>query len=177
MWLDLDLYLDRWKRRPYVPSKCLESLILWYRFTILKTWIIKWIYVGFSSLLGCYAVPTDKQLLAIGSTSLSSFLVSRSIRRIFWSFETWLVIDRPLVFYTRQNWIFSSAATITSKPDIYVPCMAYLRYFSNPKCDVVTGWCSYVKVKVKCSRYRPRMAQRVDTGIALLFHDRGTRRR
>jgi len=31
--------------------------------------------------------------------------------------------------------------------------------------------------KVKCSRYRPGVAQRVGRGIALLFHDRGTRRR
>ena len=30
--------------------------------------------------------------------------------------------------------------------------------------------------KVKFSRYRPGVAQRVDRGIALLFHDRGTRR-
>ena len=34
----------------------------------------------------------------------------------------------------------------------------------------------YVKVKVKRSRYRPGVAQRVGRGIALLFHDRGTRR-
>ena len=33
-----------------------------------------------------------------------------------------------------------------------------------------------VKVKVKFSRYRPGVAQRVCRGIALLFHDRGTRR-
>jgi len=32
------------------------------------------------------------------------------------------------------------------------------------------------KVKVKRSRYRPNMAQRVGRRIALLFHDRGTRR-
>jgi len=31
------------------------------------------------------------------------------------------------------------------------------------------------KGKVKCSRYRPSVAQRVGRGIALLFHDRGTR--
>ena len=31
-------------------------------------------------------------------------------------------------------------------------------------------------VKVKCSRYRPGVAQRVGRGIALLFHDRDTRR-
>ena len=29
--------------------------------------------------------------------------------------------------------------------------------------------------EVKCSRYRPGVAQRVGRGIALLFHDRGTR--
>jgi len=33
-----------------------------------------------------------------------------------------------------------------------------------------------VKVKVKWSRYRPGVAQRVGRGIALLFHDRGNRR-
>jgi len=32
------------------------------------------------------------------------------------------------------------------------------------------------KVKVKWSRYRPGVAQRVNRGTALLFHDRGTRR-
>ena len=30
--------------------------------------------------------------------------------------------------------------------------------------------------KVKCSRYSSGVAQRVDRGIALLFHDRGTGR-
>jgi len=35
---------------------------------------------------------------------------------------------------------------------------------------------SLIKEKVKCSRYRPGVAQRVGRGIALLFHDRGTRR-
>ena len=34
----------------------------------------------------------------------------------------------------------------------------------------------YTQIKVKWSRYGPGMAQRVGTGIALLFHDRGTRR-
>ena len=33
-----------------------------------------------------------------------------------------------------------------------------------------------IKVKLKWSRYRPGVAQRVGRGIALLFHDRGTRR-
>jgi len=33
----------------------------------------------------------------------------------------------------------------------------------------------YIYIKVKWSRYRPGVAQRVDRVIALLFHDRGTR--
>jgi len=36
----------------------------------------------------------------------------------------------------------------------------------------------HTKIKVKkakCSRYRPGVAQGVSRGIALLFHDRGTR--
>jgi len=37
-------------------------------------------------------------------------------------------------------------------------------------------FCGTVKVKVKWSRYRPGVAQRVGSGIALLFHDLGTRR-
>jgi hypothetical protein len=36
--------------------------------------------------------------------------------------------------------------------------------------------CYLLEKKVKCSRYRPDVAQRVGRGIALLFHDRGTRR-
>jgi len=35
---------------------------------------------------------------------------------------------------------------------------------------------SFKKLKVKLSRYRPGVAQRVGGDIALLFHDRGTRR-
>ena len=34
----------------------------------------------------------------------------------------------------------------------------------------------YIYIKVKFSCYRPGVAQRVGRGIALLFHDRGTRR-
>ena len=34
----------------------------------------------------------------------------------------------------------------------------------------------YKSVKVKWSRYRPNVAQRVGRGLALFFHDRGTRR-
>ena len=47
--------------------------------------------------------------------------------------------------------------------------------------DLSTLFCKFVNIgylkgKVKWSRYRPGVAQRVGRGIALLFHDRGTRR-
>ena len=44
----------------------------------------------------------------------------------------------------------------------------------NENCHLNTN--RDIKVKVKCSRYRPGVAQRVGRGIAVLFHDRGTRR-
>jgi len=34
----------------------------------------------------------------------------------------------------------------------------------------------YIYKKIKLSRYRPDMAQRVGRGMALLFHDCGTRK-
>jgi len=40
---------------------------------------------------------------------------------------------------------------------------------------MVKAWV-WIKVKVRWSRYRPGVAQRVGRGIALLYHDRGTRR-
>jgi len=48
-------------------------------------------------------------------------------------------------------------------------CIAYTQYLDNCTAEGV-------KVKVQCSPYRPGVAQRVGRGIALLFHDRGTRR-
>jgi len=38
------------------------------------------------------------------------------------------------------------------------------------------NWYLWALIKVKCSHYRPSVAQRVGRGIALLFHDRVTRR-
>ena len=42
--------------------------------------------------------------------------------------------------------------------------------------EIPSGTSCIYKVKVKWSRYRPGVAQRVGRGIALLLHDRGTRR-
>ena len=42
--------------------------------------------------------------------------------------------------------------------------------------DKTSGLNCYHLIKVKFSRYRPGVAQRVGTGIALFFHDGGNRR-
>ena len=45
----------------------------------------------------------------------------------------------------------------------------------NSPLDFTEPTAHWVQVKVKCSHYRPGVAQRVGRGIALLFHGRGTR--
>ena len=45
----------------------------------------------------------------------------------------------------------------------------------TPVCMYIHKY-NVIKVKIKCSRYRPGVAQMVGRGIALLFHDRGTKR-
>ena len=52
-----------------------------------------------------------------------------------------------------------------------------MRYTNGENCS---GYCLihyWINVKVKVSLYRPGVAQRVGRTIALLLHDRGTRRR
>ena len=46
--------------------------------------------------------------------------------------------------------------------------------FTSQKNVQIWGRSTY-RVKINCSHYRPGVAQRVGRGIALLFHDRGTR--
>ena len=46
----------------------------------------------------------------------------------------------------------------------------------HPRCNFTYTTAFDIYIKVKYSRYRPDVAQRVGRGIALLFHDRGTRR-
>jgi len=50
------------------------------------------------------------------------------------------------------------------------------QYLYAINCLLASSVCNAGCKKVKWSRYRPDVAQRVGRGIALLFHDRGTRR-
>ena len=49
-------------------------------------------------------------------------------------------------------------------------------YFNNVEIFLRAKLYNKVSVKVKRSRYRPGVAQMASRGIALLFHERGTRR-
>jgi len=53
-------------------------------------------------------------------------------------------------------------------------CFTYVRLWKESSSDYTA--LGDKQVKVKCSRYRSGVAQRVGRGIALSFHDRGTRR-
>ena len=56
------------------------------------------------------------------------------------------------------------------KVSLLVHWLKIKKLFNAVSFDVLT------EVKVKCSRYRPGVAQRVGRGIALLVRDRSTRR-
>ena len=57
------------------------------------------------------------------------------------------------------------------EPQAVLPIVSRYTDWATPALNAAV-----VKVKIKWSRYRPGVAQRVGRGIALLFHDRGTRR-
>ena len=80
-----------------------------------------------------------------------------SIHRVFYSVAT----QHQYIANNTQVWLYVSVSSKHSPANIY-----YTK---------VHSMCAYF-VKVKWSRYRPGVAQRVGRGIALLFHDWGTRR-
>jgi len=96
----------------------------------------------------------------------------------------------PLETYELIGRVFGTSASSAGGPGFrHVPSRGILTArlwfspFSQSKCRNVTSKCLrlfihlfiYTKKKVKWSRYRPGVAQTVGSGIALLFHDRGTR--
>ena len=85
-----------------------------------------------------------------------------------------LFLDRG----TRRGWVVSSTPQPHFTPGKDpVPILQEAGWAPGP---VWTGGKSrprhHIKVKVKWSRYRPSVAQRVGRGTALLFHDCSTRR-
>ena len=107
------------------------------------------------------------------------------------TFSFWKVVflfrmlDNEKSSGTKQPFIFNMYCTsLLCRFLDKCPCLshcAYLGIVDSWKWDnqiqnhVLITVVSYDK-KVKCSCYRPGVAQTVSRGIALLFHDRGTRR-
>ena len=101
------------------------------------------------------------------SPSLSCFLhLSATLRSNTLTSEILSLFFFPL-------WNSRPSFVLTQNNDIVVLCPVNVEFLGK---FWVTVYIIYIKVKVKWSRYRPGVAQRVGRGIALLFHDRGTRR-
>ena len=78
------------------------------------------------------------------------------------------------------NFILHFIIWIKKKKYVFKKHLFVLQHFEHVPSTyckgICTGYLVQVKVKVKFSRYRPSLAQRVGRGISVLFHDRGTRR-
>ena len=75
-------------------------------------------------------------------------------------------------FYVTPKWVFGILIPNCTDNNYYVRKAGVDLHFLYLSC----WYFDCNKKKVKCSRYRSGVAQRVGKGIALLFHDRGTRR-
>jgi len=91
--------------------------------------------------------------------------------------------------HTAYRFLLRCASKTTVKQDCQLPCMSVWPHWadfswnshqnmSKKFCDLKYNikYKTYIYIKVKWSRYRPGLTQRVGRGIALLFHDRATRR-
>jgi len=76
---------------------------------------------------------------------------------------------------TEEKNLYLLKLSCTCTPNPRFPRVRNTRCRPNNKNKTLKPFSECKKVKVKCSRYRPGVAQRVGRGIALLFHDRGTR--
>jgi hypothetical protein len=79
---------------------------------------------------------------------------------------TVVAISKSLLVSTRDLYLFQNFRSIFKR----LAQILRVRYMTAEINNFLK------KVKVKWSRYRPGVAQRVGRGIALLFHDSGTRR-
>jgi len=82
--------------------------------------------------------------------------------------------------YMQRGWAITSFVgnvVMRRKPQ-FMFCVSVRLWLHSDTQIQAPSFCTMriLKVKVKWSRYRPGVAQRMGRGIALLFHDRGTRR-
>jgi hypothetical protein len=122
---------------------------------VISLYFPEYLYVSMPLHVYRYFSLLPRVSLCFSATPCVSLFLCTSQRIfIFLGHFTCIVMFRPLLWAQPDNIsLRSQATTSTSLSHIYK------------------------KVKANWSRYRPSVAQRVGRGIALLFHDRGTRRR
>ena len=80
---------------------------------------------------------------------------------------------------TSRHWLLTETLTHTHNYDVSWCEQELSSWILTPSLPAASIWILIhlrTYKKVKFSRYRPGVAQRVNRGIALLFHDRATRR-
>ena len=95
---------------------------------------------------------------------------------------TWSQISLWFFVFITDRWWASDLPRL-NLPSTFLPIRKSWRYATGRSIENRTQtrgmfrrYISSYYIKVKWSRYRPGVAQRVGRGVALLYHDRGTRR-
>ena len=110
------------------------------------------------------------------SISVTSFLARKSLTKIDWCAGT-LSWRKKLTVVPPHFELFPFAAPLRRRRMLMYISLFTVAIPVNYTSEFRgTFWSYSVHIKVKFSRYRAGVAQRVGTGIALFFHDRGTRR-
>jgi len=123
----------------------------------------EWVVLEVSKDCGAYEVSWATQPVTASYLKRSS-----SLTKLLWGPQTSQLCTSVVGHLnTQQRWEFFGLWTFT------VICW-------QSDIGIVLFWTrnitSILKIKVKCSHCRPSVAQRVGRGIALLLHDRDTRR-
>jgi len=122
--------------------------------------------------------PVLQSRAEIFSTNMSVFMYTVLIDRPETVVGLKSSIRKELKYWTNWNTNSSSFSRAISYAKLYT----ILSSNQNKSCCVMlNSFClrAFLLAELRCikwSRYRPGVAQRVGRGIALLFHDRGTRR-
>ena len=113
-------------------------------------------------------------------------MLQQNTRMLWWYPDS--LNDKKLIFVNIPIWsknfsrmcisiLYTFRATMCPSLTVSMRYLVYVTVCGRPSGRSSTHTVTYTRYRiVKCSLYRPGLAQRVGRGIALLVHDRGTRR-
>jgi len=123
---------------------------------------------------------------------MQHLITNHTVRKMDWQIQTpaaieyysncyrpWQADTKDFVcnrFCNEDMTLHSPSITVNLAVKCFIKSNWQKDFKSKFRIKVINLWTNYKKVKVKWSHYRRGVAQMVGRGIALLFHDRGTRR-